>query len=391
MEAARSTSDVIVPAADPLAMEPCLQGIRERCTECGACVKHCAFLSRYGTPKAIAANYDFAVPGHQAIAYECSLCGLCTAVCPEGLNPLHIFMESRRLYVDGGNFDATAYKAILGYEKCGSSSWFSWYGIPEQCDTVFFPGCSLPGTRPETTFRMFQDLRKRISTLGVVLDCCTKPSHDLGRQKYFESVFAEMVTYLRCRGVRKILVACPNCFKIFKQYGNGITVHTVYDYLLANGHEGADLNWDREVSVHDPCALRDESHVHQAVRGLLHGLGLKVTEMEHSGHRTICCGEGGMVGFVDAGLAGTWSAIRRQETCGLPMITYCAGCTRLLSRVAPTIHIADLLYRPEAVKDGNFQGARAPFTYLNRLLIKRRLKRDLAIRGCRVGRPARFD
>ena len=302
---------------------------------------------------------------------------------------MRLFLESRRLYVDGGNFNTSAYKAILGYEKCGSSSLFSWYGIPEGCDTVFFPGCSLPGTRPQVTLRMFQDLRKSIPTLGIVLDCCTKPSHDLGRRKYFASLFGEMVAYLRCQGVKKVLVACPSCFKIFQQYGEGISVSTVYEYLVANSFEVHPKNWDWQVSVHDPCVLREETSIHLAVRGLLHGLGLQVKEMQHSGRNTICCGAGGMVGYVNPGLVGEWSAMRKQETAGLLVITYCAGCTGHLNQFVPTIHIADLLYRSEAVKKGVVQGARAPFTYLNRLMLKRRLKNEVIAKTSRVRRLAR--
>ncbi|MBU1566382.1 MAG: (Fe-S)-binding protein [Proteobacteria bacterium] len=372
------------PGTELLPLIPYLQDIRERCTECGACMKSCSFLGHYGTPKAIVACYDFTLPSHQVIAYECSLCGLCTAVCPEGLDPSRIFIESRRLFVDGGNFTASAYKAILGYEKCGISSLYSWYGIPEGCDTVFFPGCSLSGTRPEVVFRMFRDLRKNIPTLGVVLDCCTKPSHDLGRQKYFESVFGKMAAFLSCQGIKKVVVACPSCFKIFQQYGNSISVSTLYEHLDVSNHDGQPRNWDWEVSVHDPCAVRDETSVHQAVRGLLHGLGLKVTEMQYSGRHTICCGQGGMVGFVKPRLARAWSAIRRQESEGIPMVTYCAGCTGFLSQVMPVIHIADLIYRPEAVKNGNVLAARAPFTYLNRLMLKLRFKNEITPKTGRI-------
>ena len=103
----RKGSDIIKPALmmggkTPPALEPYLKDIRERCTECGACVKSCAFLSHYGTPKAMATGFDFSSPRHQAIAYECSLCSLCSAVCPEKLDPFRLFLEIRRQHVDGG-------------------------------------------------------------------------------------------------------------------------------------------------------------------------------------------------------------------------------------------------------------------------------------------------
>ncbi len=387
----RNESPAIRPStaierAAPPALGPLLKDIRERCTECGACTKACAFLSHYGTPKAIATGFDFSSPHYQAIAYECSLCSLCSAVCPEKLDPFRLFLEIRRLYVDGGHFDESAYGAILGYEKRGTSLLFSWYGLPEGCDTVFFPGCSLPGTRPEVTLHMFRDLQKAVPALGIVLDCCTKPSHDLGRQAHFESVFGEMTGYLSGQGVKRVLVACPNCFKIFQHHGNGIAVQTVYEFIHANGFNAESKNGGREVGVHDPCALRNEIPVHQAVRGLLAEMGLTITELKHRGRRTVCCGEGGMVGSVKPEYAKAWGTIRQREADGRPMVAYCAGCTGFLNRLSPTIHIADLLYRPEAALNGNLKVAKAPFTYWNRLMLKRRLKKELNPLTTRVRR-----
>jgi len=379
------------PGGAPPSLEPYMRDLRERCTECGACTKACAFLAHYGTPKAIATGFDFSLPRHQAIAYECSLCSLCSAVCPEKLDPFRVFLEIRRQYVDGGHFDESAYGVILGYEKRGTSPLFSWYGLPEGCDTVFFPGCSLPGTRPEVTLRMFRDLQKAVPAIGIVLDCCTKPSHDLGRQAHFDSVFGEMTGYLSDQGVKRVLVACPNCFKIFQHHANGIAVQTVYEFIHANGFSAGSKNGGREVGVHDPCALRNEVPVHQAVRGLLAEIGLTVTEMKHRGRRTVCCGEGGMAGFVKPEFAKAWGAIRQREAAGRPMVAYCAGCTAFLDRVSPTIHIADLLYRPEAALNGKLKVARAPFTYWNRLMLKRRLRQELNPKTSRIRQLGRAE
>ncbi len=365
-------------------LQPYLGDIRDRCTECGACVKACAFLSHYGTPKAITSGFDFSLPRHQAIAYECSLCSLCSAVCPEKLDPFRLFLEIRRQHVAGGHFEESAYRTILGYEKRGTSSIFSWYGLPAGCDTVFFPGCSLPGTRPEVTLRMFQDLQKAVPAIGIVLDCCMKPSHDLGRREHFESVFGEMTGYLSGQGVKRVLVACPNCFKIFQHHGNGIAVQTVYEFIHANGFNAGSKSEGWEVSVHDPCALRNQVPVQKAVRGLLAEMGLTTTALKHRGRHTVCCGEGGMVGFVKPEFAKAWGAIRQREASGRQMVTYCAGCTGFLSRVSPTIHIADLLYRPEAALNGKLKVARAPFTYWNRLMLKRRLRQELNPQTSRV-------
>jgi Fe-S oxidoreductase len=368
-------------------LAPWLQSIQERCTGCGNCQKACAFLSHYGKPKRIAVEFDFSLSTDQAIAYECSLCGLCAAVCPEQLDPARLFLEIRRLCVDDGHFVASPYRTILGYEKIGVSPLFSWYGLPEGCDTVFFPGCALPGTRPAVTTKMYRQLLEAIPGLGLVLDCCAKPSHDLGRADRFHTLFSEMNEYLVDHGVHTVLTACPSCTKIFRQYGHGLTVRTVYETLHDNGCCIASEVAGMAASVHDPCALRGDFSTQQAVRGLLTGMGHTLVEMKHRQQLTLCCGEGGTVGAINPDLAGAWTARHGRQVIGQKMITYCAGCTAYLNRTFPTLHIADLLYRPDAALKGKLKIARAPITYWNRFRLKQRMKKEIQAKVQRQ-RPA---
>jgi len=104
---------------------------------------------------------------------------------------------------------------ILGYEKRGTSKRYSYYAFPENCSTVLFPGCALPGTRPDKVKSLFAHLQKTIPNLGIVFDCCTKPSHDLGRDIHFQAMFNELQNYLLQNGIKNILVACPNCYRVF--------------------------------------------------------------------------------------------------------------------------------------------------------------------------------
>jgi len=71
-----------------------LTQIFEECTACGLCQKQCAFLKKHGTPKDIADSYD--PDSDSGLAFECSLCNLCSAVCPFKVNPAGMFLEMRR-------------------------------------------------------------------------------------------------------------------------------------------------------------------------------------------------------------------------------------------------------------------------------------------------------
>ena len=188
-------------------------------------------------------------------------------------------------------------------------------------------------------------------------------------------MYCELCRYLLSAGVKNILVACPNCHKIFSKYGEGLQVTTVYEYLDANKLL-AEKTGGTIVTVHDPCAIRKESCVHDAVRSLVKACGLTVREMEHSRQQTFCCGEGGAAGCIAENLAGQWRQRRRQEAHGNRILTYCAGCAGNLGRLTPTYHLLDLLFAPERTLAGKARVSRAPFTYLNRLRLKKQLQRN---------------
>jgi hypothetical protein len=97
--------------------------------------------------------------------------------------------------------------------------------------------------------------------------------------------------------------------------------------------------------------------------------------MRHQKQRTLCCGEGGAVGFVKPQFAQGWATLRCQEAGKRKLVTYCAGCTNFLNRVTPTVHIVDLLFQPEAAAKDTLNIARGPSTYLNRIILKHRIKK----------------
>ena len=359
----------------------------EKCIKCKLCQKECAFLRKYGKPKDIADLYNPTDKLYQGMPFECSLCQLCAAVCPVKINPALMFLDMRRETVKSGKGDYPEHRRILEYEKRGTSNKYTYYSLPQGCDSIFFPGCSLAGTRPQKVIDVYTHLRSNLPTLGIVLDCCTLPSHDLGRTDHFHLMFNEMKEFLLSSGIRHVIVACPSCYKVFKHYGDGLTVKTVYELIMetvlpATGKvEGI-------VTVHDSCASRFEKPLHDAIRNLVFMKGLTVQEMPHHGNRTFCCGEGGSVGFINPDLAKNWGQLRKNEADDKKIIVYCAGCAHFLGFLTPTSHILDLLFEPENAISGQVKVTKAPFTYLNRLQLKHYFKKT--VRGA-VTRERKFS
>ena len=359
------------------AVDASLRAISEQCIDCGICVKQCAFLKKYGSPKKIAANWQPENEQALAMPFACSLCSLCTAVCPVKIDPRQMFLEMRRYAVASGHADFTKQSPLVKYEKRGTSKRYSFYGLPGGCDTVLFPGCALAGSRPQRVMQLFSHLQDFFPNLGIVLDCCTKPSHDLGRSDYFHAMFSEMQQYLVSHNVKTILVACPSCHAVFSRYGKGLTTRSVYE-ILAREYWPPETQLPAEtVTIQDSCVARFENNLHNSVRKLIQARGLSYEDMKHHGKKTLCCGEGGGAHFVAPDLAGSWAEKRKSETGGKRIITYCAGCAHFLGKVGPTAHLLDLLFDPAATLAGRAKVAKSPFTYVNRLLLKWKFKRKM--------------
>ncbi|ABC78792.1 (Fe-S)-binding protein [Syntrophus aciditrophicus] len=376
MNSGKTGADPFAAREVGAALSEKIREISEGCARCGACRKECAFLRKYGTPGEIADAYDPVDDLSLSMVFECSLCRLCAAVCPAKLNPAEMFLEMRRERMRRDPRPFPEHRGLLAYEKTGNSKLFACYALPTGCDTVFFTGCALPGTRPEQTFQLYRKMQRAIPGLGVVMECCNKISHDLGRQVHFQAVFEKMRTCLVSRGVKKIIAACPNCYRMFDEYGRGLSVITAYEVLAE--HAGSEtLPGNQIIAVHDPCGLRFKEQAQAAVRRLVTRQGAQIEELRHSGRRTSCCGEGGGVRCLSPELAGHWGKEIREEAKGRRILTYCAGCANSLNGLTPTSHIVDFVCDPEATLAGRAKVSKPPVTYLNRLILKWRFRKAM--------------
>lgn len=362
-------------------LDKAIESVVRDCTDCGLCREECGFLEKYGTPKQIAQRYDAGAKEMLCVSFECSLCRLCEAVCPLEVKSSDMFLEMRRAAVDCGTGHFPEHGGLLAYEKKGMSRRFTWYGVPEGCRTVLFPGCAMPGTRPARTRELFEVLRKEDPSIGIVLDCCGKISRDLGREAFFRAMLDEMTGYLRSKGVEEVLTVCPNCHDMFSRYGKGLKTRMVYEALPA-GSPPRSINGKRAV-VHDPCGVRFDAGTHAAVRRLIGMTGIAVDEIGHGRERTFCCGNGAGVSALSPELADRWKERTWEETGDRPIITYCCACAGRLSRKSPAVHALDALAEPDTALAGKSKVSGAPFTYLNRLRIKNYFKKALAASSVR--------
>lgn len=381
----RLAQSPLAPEADPLATRDfapdlvgCAQALRQACLDCGKCVSSCAFLQRHGSPGQVAEAW-LAGRADPQTPFQCSLCGLCQAICPRGARPAEFFQAWREAVADQGR-DWRPYRGLLSYQRWGARPVLSQHHLPAGCQTVFFPGCALPGAEPDLVWRTWRHLAQAEPSLGLVLDCCWRPSAYLGRREEHQTGLARLLERLAAAGVRRIWAACPNCLRSLGGAGGAggeLEVASVYQALAdlappAGGPPGA-------VSLHDPCVSRFDDDIQAAARRLLGQAGLELVELEASGRQTICCGEGGGAGLVAPDLAKTWLERRRAALDGLPLVTYCAGCLlRYRRHGLDCRHLLAMTLAPELAP---LPVPSPPRAYLNRHRLVRRLRRWSARQG----------
>lgn len=353
-----------------------LSQVERVCRNCSSCVAQCAYLQRYGSPAAIARK-TLSGEFPQDKAFACNLCQLCTATCRHQVVPHELFLEMRRACVRSGHGSHPEHQDLIEFEKNSTSKQLTWAGLPFGSRKVFFPGCNLNGSRPAAVRRAFDLLEQIYPGIGIVLDCCSKPSHDLGRDRTFRALFGELRSWLIDAGVEEVLTACPSCQQVFEQYGAGLKVRSIYEALLENTELVPRTNALKPVKLHDPCTARFARDTQRAARELVGLMGLEVKEMPHHGTGTLCCGKGGAAHRYAPSIADSWLETLNGEAGFHTVVTYCGSCQARFHHVFKSTHLLDFLTHPEQASRGEFKPPVPALFHLNRLRLKHYFRRHL--------------
>ena len=330
-----------------------------RCLQCDCmeCVKVCEFLKHYkGYPKLYARqiynNLSIVLGNHylNRMIDSCTLCGLCTEVCPEDFSMAELCLDSRRDMVKRGKMPPSAHEFALEDMAFSNGEDFALMrGEPgkDRCAHLFFPGCQLGGEPDSRIPEAYAFLRAKLDGgVALSLGCCGAPALWAGRDALFEEVVAAFKRQWEAIGKPRLITACASCLSVFRQAAPDIPAVSLWEVIeketglpAATGYTPA-----APVAVHDSCTSRHDAANQAAIRAILQKRGVPFEELPLSGRYTECCGYGGLAANAHPELAKAITE-RRAAASDRDFLATCAMCRDRLSHVGKrAYHLLDILF-----------------------------------------------
>ena len=225
----------------------------------------------------------------------------------------------------------------------------------EECEILFFPGCSLSTHKQYIIDDIYRYLKKHIKNVGISFSCCFKPSFLVRDMDSFERYYTKLDEKLKDNKINKVIVACPNCYKTIKSNSKQIEVIFLLDIIKEYGIDddlkGYYNNIDIEFMLHDACAIRGENSIYDSSRYILDELGIKYKEFILNKEKSMCCGEK----IKDKVKSEKVLKKRLEGIENDHIISYCQACSkRMLSQDKKSIHILDLLFNEQIINKKEF-------------------------------------
>jgi len=350
------------------------------CYKCGKCTSAC--------PVAELSNYDFRP--HELVCgvgygltelvaqdlWACTTCGRCGKACPMQIDTAEVVRGVRA--VSPGTMLAhkginQSMQRLQATRVPDRSAWLKSFltsdRINAESDTMVFVGCT-PLWDAYYNAEVGFEGKPMVAGAVRLLDALGQPGllatdevccgHDLlwsGDIEGFRALAARQQEYVKARGVKRMVVLDPECYRTFAHdYPRffpdwKVDVKHVTE-VVAQGIRDGKLKFrqtDRPVTYHDPCRLGHHSGIYDAPRELLRALSSNFREMEHSRETSYCCGVGAWAGCTPLAKAQRGARLEEAGRVAEVMVTACPKCNihfrcSLVEPGAPyRVQVADLL------------------------------------------------
>jgi Fe-S oxidoreductase/nitrate reductase gamma subunit len=258
--------------------------------------------------------------------WACTTCQACMQECPVSIEHVPTIVDMRRyLVLQEADFPSELNTLFTNLENKYSpwafshdarADWAEGLEIPlmsmieadqKQVEVLFWVGCA--GAYDDRYRKVVQSVARLLKKAGISFailgkeeKCTGDPARRAGNEYLAQMLIQENVETLNNYKPRfkTVLTSCPHCFNAIKnewpQFGGTFEVmhHSQYlSKLVAEGRITPTQKIEATVVYHDSCYLGRSNQVYDEPRQVLVQIGSKLTEMERSRDRGMCCGAGG--------------------------------------------------------------------------------------------------
>lgn len=249
----------------------------------------------------------------------------------------------------------------------------------EKVDYLFYPGCQLSASYPEYVEKTYKYLLSVIKEgVGLMLGCCGAPADWAGRQDLMRQSTERLKNAWLEMGKPTFVLACSSCSAVFKKYLPDVPFISLWEIFELYGLPATAKNGEgHTLTIHDACATRHNSKLHESLRSVAGGLGYELKEPKYSKEKTKCCGYGGLVWYANREQSSDFAKDRISESDG-DYLVYCAMCKDLFVGCGKrTFHILDLIFGEDMEELAQKTMPNLSQRHNNRALLKKKLLREL--------------
>lgn len=354
--------------------------------QCDECIKACAHMQRFNiTPdryiRSINHNERIVLGNRSAntMINSCTECGLCKEVCPIGIGMADIIHATRLSMIERGKMPLSAHDFALKDMQFSQSDSFSMvrkqpskeqskdlfyypviafsgyarglYKGSGKTGYLFYPGCQLSATHTDYIGEIYKHVvgiikaKDADNDVGLYLGCCGAPADWAGRLDLMPESVEKIHKVWTEMGEPTFILACSSCASTFEKYLPMIKTISLWEVLDKYGLPTTDIKKGKRVlSIHDACASRHNTAVHDSIRSIVKTLGYTIEELEYSKEKAKCCGYGGLVSNANPEQADDFVKDRINES-EQDILVYCAMCKdAIVKGNKRAFHILDLIY-----------------------------------------------
>ncbi|MCP4667105.1 MAG: (Fe-S)-binding protein, partial [Deltaproteobacteria bacterium] len=208
---------------------------------------------------------------------------------------------------------------------------------------VYFTGCvaayfPLAQKIPMALAEILNACEVDFTLLGQEEWCCGFPMLGAGLREMFRAFRDHNLEALRKKGAKKVVFACPSCYQMWREYYplEFEMAHATQFLMELFRERRVPLQYlPLRVTYHDPCDLGRGARVFDAPREVIRAIpGVQLVELPQNREHCQCCGGGGNLEMIDAGLSSEIASRKIEAALGTgaqAIVTSCQQCVRTMT------------------------------------------------------------